>query len=75
MMPETDPFLGVIVESVLVDIMKKAIGRTTAYRNSYNKTDYAKDIKSIHSKQEMQPLMEAKASTNCTHRGTESIKS
>ena len=55
--------------------MKKAIGGTTAYRNSYNKTDYAKDIKSIHSKQEMQPLMEAKASTNCTHRGTESIKS
>ena len=75
MMPETDPFLGVIMECVLVDTMKKAIGGTTAYRNSYNKTDYAKDIKSIHSKQEMQPLMEAKASTNCTHRGTELIKS
>ena len=75
MMPETDPFLGVIVECVLVDTMKKAIGGTTAYRNSYNKTDYAKDIKSIHSKQVMQPLMEAKASTNCTHRGTESIES
>ena len=55
--------------------MKKAIGGTTAYRNSYNKTDYAKDVKSIHSKQVMQLLMEAKASTNCTHRGTESIES
>ena len=39
MMPETGPFLGVIVGCVLVDTLKKAVGGTTAYRNTKNKRD------------------------------------
>ena len=42
MMPEIGPFLGVIVGCVLVDTMKKAVGGTTAYKNTNNKTDNQK---------------------------------
>ena len=42
MMPEIGPFLGLIGECVLVDTMKKAVGGTTAYKNTNNKTDNQK---------------------------------
>ena len=75
MMPELDPLLGVIVRCVFGGHYEESYWKDDCLQKLIQLNRLCKSYQSIHSKQKMQLLMEAKASTNCTHRGTELIKS
>ena len=74
-MPELDPLLSVIVRCVFGGHYEESYWKDDCLQKLIQLNRLCKSYQSIHSKQKMQLLMEAKASTNCTHRGTELIKS